>query len=163
MGAGKNLQSVLRNRNVSIAQLSRETGISSNTLYAMIKRDSDINTTTMSKLSQYLGITVDELSTLLTNGAQETKETFPDSHILDCEMDTTSTDTKELITKLNSLTQDYEEKLIRSVQLRKELEVKQKLRVEIEHEIQELRVRLEVLENDLKNRRLELCMIREKF
>lgn len=163
MGVGKNLQSVLKARNISIAQLSRETGISSNTLYAMIKRDSNINTTTMSKLAQYLGITVDELSELLVQEKPEDNDTLPNFHVLEFDMDNTLADTKELINKLNALTQEYEKKLHESINLRKELEMRQKQRAAIEHEIHEIHVKLDMLENDIKTRRLELDMIREKF
>lgn len=39
MGIGSNLQIALNNHNLTVAELSRKTGISTNTLYAMIRRD----------------------------------------------------------------------------------------------------------------------------
>ncbi len=163
MGAGKSLQTILRDRNVTIAQLSRDTGISSNTLYAIIKRDSDINTATMSKIAQCLGLSVNELSALLAGKTTETAGTFPNSHILDIEIDGAFSDKKELINKLNALTQEYEEKSQQTFYLRTELDMAQKQRAHIDHKIHELKIKLEILENDLKTRRLELDMIREKF
>lgn len=55
MGFGLELKKILKNRNMSVAEFSRISGISSNTLYAIISRDSsDINSSTLYKINNAL-------------------------------------------------------------------------------------------------------------
>lgn len=62
MSFGKKLQRILEERNISVLELSNKTGISSNTLYAIIRRDSsNINIEILRKLADFLEITTDEL------------------------------------------------------------------------------------------------------
>lgn len=163
MGAGKKLQAILKNKNVSIAKLSRDTGISSNTLYALIKRDSNLNTATMTKIAAAINISIDELSKLLSEEDSKNVYNEPKSRILDADIEETLLGTQEIIRKLNYLTCDYEERLYELNTLRKELEVTKKQKEELEYRIQSLEMRQVVLENDVENRRVELALIRSKF
>lgn len=62
MSFGKTLQRILEERNITVLELSNKTGISSNTLYAIIRRDSsNVNIEILRKLSDFLEITTDEL------------------------------------------------------------------------------------------------------
>ena len=41
MGFGNTLSNLLKSKNMTVAELAKKTGISSSTLYAIIRRDSD--------------------------------------------------------------------------------------------------------------------------
>ena len=107
MGEGKRLQDYLKSRNIKITQLARESGISPNTLYATIKRDSSISAVTLGKLSKALGIEHQSYQKSYQNNPKEKEAAFK-PRILDSELEQTLLDTKELINKLNSLTREYE-------------------------------------------------------
>lgn len=56
MGIGKQLKAILKKRNMSIAFLSKLSGISVNTLYSITKKDpSSINTSTLQSIAAALG------------------------------------------------------------------------------------------------------------
>ena len=61
MGDGKKLQEILKERNYPVTKLASDTGISVNTLYALIKRDSGISSSSLNKIADALQISVDEL------------------------------------------------------------------------------------------------------
>lgn len=83
MGQGKKLQSLLKERNISVTKLTNETGISSNTLYAIIKRDSNINADTLSKISNALQISIDSLRQLLADETLNEEISNDVTHLLD--------------------------------------------------------------------------------
>lgn len=61
MGAGLRLKEILRQKKMTIKQLSELTGISLNTLYSITKRDSThIDSAILSIITKSLGITEDE-------------------------------------------------------------------------------------------------------
>lgn len=164
MGGGKKLQEVLKERNISIAQLARDAKISSNTLYALIKRDSNINASTMSKISDVLGISVGELSELLSDKDENMKtEQIKKSRILDEEITETLSDTKEIVQKLNRLTMEYEVSIEQLRRLKREREERDRIVKMEQHKISVLDEQLSILENDVKNRQMELSLIRSKL
>ena len=164
MCTGKNLQAFLKSRNISIAELARETGISSNTLYATMKRNSNINLTTMNKLAEYLGVTVDSLHDLIKQETSKEKEINYQSHNLNINDDYyLLSDTKNLIKELNRLTSEYENRMQHYIQMQKKIETLKKQSASIENELKKTYMEIELLENDLKTRRLELDIIRNKF
>lgn len=66
MGIGTKLRKILDEKNMTVAELSRLTGISTNTLYAAIRRDGDkMNGDALIKLSEALQV---PLSTLFSEG-----------------------------------------------------------------------------------------------
>lgn len=61
MGSGLRLKEILRQKKMTIKQLSKLTGISLNTLYSITKRDStNIDSAILSIITKSLGITEDE-------------------------------------------------------------------------------------------------------
>lgn len=63
MGVGFRIKEILNNKNMTIKELSKLTGISINTLYAITKRDSSsINPVTLQKISLALDISIDQLT-----------------------------------------------------------------------------------------------------
>lgn len=59
MGIGKKLSCELKNQNMKVSELSKKSGISSQTLYAIIKRDSErVNIETLQKISQTLNVPI---------------------------------------------------------------------------------------------------------
>lgn len=61
MGSGLRLKEILRQKKMTIKQLSEQTGISLNTLYSITKRDStNIDSAILSIITKSLGITEDE-------------------------------------------------------------------------------------------------------
>lgn len=66
MGIGVKLKELLSEKKMSVAELSRLTGISTNTLYAVIRRDSDrMNGEALIKISEIFQV---PLSTLFSDG-----------------------------------------------------------------------------------------------
>lgn len=62
MGIGANLKQILKNRNITIKQLAKETKISQNTLYNITSKDFVVVTDeNIEKITTYLGITPTEL------------------------------------------------------------------------------------------------------
>lgn len=62
MGLGKKLQNILKAKNMTVVDLSKSTGISSSTLYAIIRRDSDnVSLEAVRKISTALQIPLDTL------------------------------------------------------------------------------------------------------
>lgn len=166
MGAGKKLQSLLRNKNISVTALSRETGISSNTLYAIIKRDSNINSETMNKIANSLHLSMNELAKLLSDeieGNSNTESILSESRILDPEIEKSLVDSKNLIEKLNNLTRSYEEQIRHLYSLRETKENLLRRLDDINKEIKEIDMQLYILENDVQNRKTELDLIRHKI
>lgn len=160
MGTGKALQTILKEKNVSVAQLSRETGISSNTLYAIIKRDSDMNIATISRIAKCLGISVDELSTSLTNKTAETVEMAFTPHTLSLEKDI---DKDDVIRQINILMQDYQRDQKRYYQLLDERAELDTHKSTIERRIKYLDVNIKLFDQSLKNRERELDILRKKL
>lgn len=166
MGAGKKLQSLLRNKNISVTALSRETGISSNTLYAIIKRDSNINAETMNKIANSLHLSMNELSELLSDdieGDSNTESILSESRILDPEIEKSLVDSKNLIDNLNNLTRSYEEQIRRLYELREKKEACLRQLEMISKEMEAIDMNIYILENDVKNRKTELDLIRHKI
>lgn len=163
MGQGKKLQSLLKERNMSVTKLANETGISSNTLYAIIKRDSNISTDTLSKVANALQISIDGLGQLLTD--ETLNEENPDNvtHLLDVEFNDTLMETRQLIEKLNHLTMEYQKSLDMLRDLTKEREHTKLHKQQLEQKIQELDNRIAVLSNEIANRKIELDLIRNKI
>ena len=63
MGIGIRLKAILREKNMTIKQLSQESGVSLNTLYSITKRDSDnIDSIILQKISSALNISEEELT-----------------------------------------------------------------------------------------------------
>lgn len=162
MGKGKKLQSLLKEKNIPVASLARETEISQNTLYAIIKRDSEINASTMSKIAEALNISVDELSDLLSEG-NDKNDIKPTSRVIETDLEKTLEDTKKIIDKLNCLTKDYEISVYKLSQLTEQLELLKKRKSQTEKEIMELESRISILKNDIQNRALELSLIRNNL
>lgn len=62
MNIGTNLKKALREREMTVAELSRKSGVSTNTLYAMIRRDSKkVNSDILEKICRNSDITIYEL------------------------------------------------------------------------------------------------------
>lgn len=62
MGFGLHLKEILRERGMTIKQLSEDSGISVNTLYSITKRDSlRVDPVILKKIAQTLGLSVTEL------------------------------------------------------------------------------------------------------
>ncbi len=62
MSIGINLKKALREREMTVAELSRKSGVSTNTLYAMIRRDSKkVNSDILEKICRNSDITIYEL------------------------------------------------------------------------------------------------------
>lgn len=62
MGLGKNIKSILDDRNMKVSELSKKSGIPYGTLHAIIKRDSDgVKTETIKKICTALNVKIDEL------------------------------------------------------------------------------------------------------
>lgn len=163
MGQGKKLQSLLKERNISVTKLANETGISSNTLYAIIKRDSNINTDTLSKVANALQISIDSLGQLLTDETLSEKTSGNETHLLDVKFDDTLLETRQLIRKLNDLTMEYQKSLDILRELIKEKEYAILHRQQLEQKIQELDTRIAVINNEIANRKIELDLIRSKI
>lgn len=77
MGFGKHLQNKLKENNLTVAELSRRTGISSNTLYAIIRRDSEaIGFETLAAIATGIGINMLELIDYANMIPKENKEDY---------------------------------------------------------------------------------------
>lgn len=163
MGQGKKLQSLLKERNMSVTKLANETGISSNTLYAIIKRDSNISTDTLSKVANALQISIDGLGQLLTDETLNEENSDNVTHLLDAEFNDTLMETRQLIEKLNHLTMEYQKSLDMLRDLTKEREHTKLHKQQLEQKIQELDNRIAVLSNEIANRKIELDLIRNKI
>ena len=65
MGLGLELKKILKDKGMSVAELSRLSGVSANTLYAIISRDSsDISLSTLYKISDALNLETDDFAIL---------------------------------------------------------------------------------------------------
>lgn len=163
MGQGKKLQSLLKERDMSVTKLANETGISSNTLYAIIKRDSNISTDTLSKVANALQISIDSLGQLLTDETLTEENSDNVTHLLDVEFNDTLMETRQLIEKLNYLTMEYQKSLDMLRKLTKEREHAKLHKQQLEQKIQELDNKIAVLSNEIANRKIELDLIRNKI
>lgn len=163
MGAGKKLQALLKQRGMSIANLSRDTKISVNTLYALIKRDSNINATTLEKIAFALNLTIDELNDMLTDKQQNNSSNNPELYVINTEFEKTLKDTQDILDLLNKLTKEYEYSVYQLRETRERYEALTKRKYELEKELLSLSDELKVLENDIANRNLELSLIRNKL
>ena len=162
MGEGKRLQEYLKDKNIKIAQLSRDSGISQNRLYATIKRDSSISGETLSKLAKALDMGTSELSEIISSDSKENTEAFK-PRIIDSELEQTLLDTKQLINKLNSLTHEYESALRKRAELTAVISDSKKRISDLQMRIQSYESELAVIDADIANRQLELKIIREKL
>ena len=97
MGNGKKLQEIIKDKNYTVTKLAEETGISVNTLYAIIKRDSNITSTTLNKIADAWQISVDELSDLLSE-AEISEAAQEEPYVMD--PDTLLSDVQSIIKKL---------------------------------------------------------------
>ena len=62
MGFGAKLGDILKSKNMTVAELSKQTGISSSTLYAIIRRDSDnVNLSAIQKIASTLQTPIEDL------------------------------------------------------------------------------------------------------
>jgi transcriptional regulator with XRE-family HTH domain len=62
MGFGAKLGEILKSRNTTVTELAKQTGISSSTLYAIIRRDSDnVNLSAIQKIASALQIPIENL------------------------------------------------------------------------------------------------------
>ena len=62
MGFGNTLSNLLKSKNMTVAELAKKTGISSSTLYAIIRRDSDnVNLSAIQKIAHELNVSVETL------------------------------------------------------------------------------------------------------
>lgn len=163
MGQGKKLQSLLKELNMSVAKLANETGISSNTLYAIIKRDSNINADTLSKVANALQLSIDSLGQLLTDESSNEDTDESTTHYLDIKFDDTIIEVNKLIDRLNNLTKDYQVSLDRLRQLTKEREDAMYQKQHLEKRIRDLDNKIDLLSNEIANRRTELELIRRKI
>ena len=163
MGQGKNLQELLKERKMPVTKLSNATGISSNTLYAIIKRDSNINTDTLNKIATALQIPIDVLGQSLTEepAKQEIEQTT--THILDTDFDNTLVETKQLIEKLNHLSMEYQVSLDKLRRLTKEKESVILHKQQLEQHLYELDNKIARLTNEIANRKIELDLIRNQI
>lgn len=79
MGDGKRLKKILDEKGVKVSQLSRETTISSQTLYAIINRDTSIRFDFALRIANILGIEPSEIcsDTNFTENGGSAGEPFP--------------------------------------------------------------------------------------
>lgn len=62
MGLGKNIRSILDDKNMKVSELSKLSGVPYGTLHAIIKRDSDgVKTETLKKICSALNVSIGEL------------------------------------------------------------------------------------------------------
>ena len=62
MGVGQELKKILRDKKISIKQLSEESGISINTLYSITKRDSvRVDAVVLQQIASTLGVSISDL------------------------------------------------------------------------------------------------------
>lgn len=162
MGNGANLKEFLKENKLTIKELSEKTGISLNTLYSITKRDSAISNSVMQKIAAALNISAKELSEFLSK--EKVISDQIESRTLDTQqLNATSFAIPEIITKLNHLTESYEKKNHQKYCLMEMLQAKMQTREILAREIEELHTQIDVLQNDLKNRELELELLRKKI
>lgn len=160
MGDGKKLQEILKERNCSVAKLAADADISVNTLYALIKRDSNISSSTLNKIATALEMPVDELSTLLSQQG-EIKEPQEEQYLLN--PDTVFEDVQDIVQKLNSLSLQYRERVERVRDARERIAAITKQQEVLSIEKDKLTAYLQVAENDVKNMSAELDLVRKKL
>ena len=95
MAIGRNLQIALNDINMTVAELSRRSGVSTNTLYAIIRRDSKkVDTTILKKICEASGIPIyDLLDDVMSD------EDFPLYDYLCAETDADRKDAKDRVVK----------------------------------------------------------------
>ena len=77
MGIGKNINDQLERKGMTVAQLSRETGIAATTVYSIIQRDSDsVTVNTLQKVSEALGVEIWDLMGVDRETARQNKNTL---------------------------------------------------------------------------------------
>ena len=93
MAIGMNLEIALRDMEMTVAELSRKSGVSTNTLYSIIRRDSKkVDATILKKICDASGIPVyDLLSDVMS------EEDFPLYDYLDAETDEERENTKSRV------------------------------------------------------------------
>ena len=75
MGFGTVLKDLLSDKNMSIKELSKESGIPLNTLYSITKRDTiNVNQNTLEKISKTLDVPMDELIKMLRLNIEQTEK-----------------------------------------------------------------------------------------
>lgn len=160
MGNGKELQKLLGNLQVSVTHLAKTTGISPNTLYAIIKRDSNISTSTMRKIADALNMPVNELAIALSSKVARTKQE-ENPYIINQEINETGT--YSLVDKLNRATIQYNDQIciLREKEDRLRTITLQKQNIEVE--IRNLEYDIMKIQTDLKNRSIELDLLRSKI
>lgn len=79
MGIGKNISALLEKRGITVAQLSRETGIAATTVYSIIQRDSDsVTISTLQKVCDALDVEIWEIIGVDRETARQNKNTLED-------------------------------------------------------------------------------------
>lgn len=75
MGFGTVLKDLLSDKNMSIKELSKESGIPLNTLYSITKRDTiNVNQNTLEKISKTLDVPMDDLIKMLRLNIEQTEK-----------------------------------------------------------------------------------------
>lgn len=160
MGNGKKLQEIIKDKNYTVTKLAEETGISVNTLYAIIKRDSNITSTTLNKIADAWQISVDELSDLLSE-AEISEAAQEEPYVMD--PDTLLSDVQSIIKKLNDLSKQYNQKIREANEIRNRIAFLGKQQEAITAEKETLGMRLQSLDNDIKNMSVDLELIRNRL
>lgn len=169
MGQGKQLQSLLKEKNITVTKLAELAGISPNTLYAIIKRDSGINIDNMKSLAQALQMTLDELSSSLQDSSIDTaiedNNSFEESLNLDLDFIETLGD-EDVLILVNRLKITNKELLkvideVKQVKTEKNSLLQQ--RQKIDQKLAETDSVINKLTNRLKNLELEMQILQNKL
>lgn len=161
MGEGKKLQELLKKRNCTVTKLAADTGISVNTLYALIKRDSGISNSNLNKIAEALNMSVDELSNLLSE--EETSNALSEETPYFLNVDTLDQDIHKILIRLNDLSKQYREKIRSADELRHRIALLTKQQESIAAEKESAQMQLKVVENDILNMSIDLDLIRQKL
>lgn len=161
MGEGKKLQELLKKRNCTVTKLAADTGISVNTLYALIKRDSGISNSNLNKIAEALNMSVDELSNLLSE--EDTSNALSEEKPYVFDVNTLDQDIQKILVKLNELSIQYREKLQSADELRRKIAFLTKQQESIAAEKEGAKTQLKVVENDILNIAIDLDWIRQKL
>lgn len=77
MGIGKNINDQIEKKGITVAQLSRETGIAATTVYSIIQRDSDsVAVNTLQKIAEALGVEIWDLIGVDRETARQNKNSL---------------------------------------------------------------------------------------
>lgn len=161
MGEGKKLQEILKKKNCTVTKLATDTGISANTLYALIKRDSGISNSNLNKIAEALNMPVDELSNLLYE--EDTPNALSEEKPYAFDVEAIEQDMQEILLRLNELSCQYRDKIRYAEDLRRRIALLTKQQENIAAEKESVQMRLKVVENDISNMSIDLDLIRQKL